>query len=119
MAIVILEPANGAYAGLMGTTRCHPDGRRDPGGRVATQPPRFFAHASKKLTAFTGLFGSYDSHRSCFPRSLAIPPNRPLGMTETMDSERITSVAYLRFLPSPSSRRDVSCLGMTVAVPFW
>ena len=60
--------------------------------------------ASRKLTAFTGLFGSYDSHRSCFPRSLAIPPNHPLGMTETMNSQRTTSVAYTRVSYLPHRR---------------
>ena len=67
-------------------------------------------NASKKLTAFTGLFGSYDSHRSCFPRSLAIPPNHPLGMTETMNSQRTNSVAYTRVssLPIVAPRRKLS-----------
>jgi len=66
--------------------------------------------ASRKPTAFTGLFGSYDSHRSCFPRSLAIPPNQPLGMTETMDSQRTTSIAYTRVssLPIVAPRRKLS-----------
>jgi len=67
----------------------------------ATQPPRFFAHASKTLTAFTGLFGSYDSHRSCFPEvPLPRHPTQPPSRDDGNDGFRED---HQRRLPSASS----------------